>query len=288
MHRHVTAEYDNAQVIDQTLTTDTPEVTVVRRPFDSSKTRVAPIFDALMRSDPTGGAWIGHLPDLCSADGASRPWTREDLTVRTTRWSPSEIGLHPPVALLSWLIRHVEPSAAGLVPKGEVADKRKRLAARDPETVSAALAELRKSGSRKGWHVLEGPSCPDVFIETTDAIIVIEGKRTERDRTTKTAFMSGRDQMLRHLDAAWEIRGNRSVYGALVVEAEPGSTAVPARWSQAAEMTRNEATIRSSFPHRSSDEATAIAECFVGVTTWHAIDECFGLNILPIKGEASL
>lgn len=46
---------------------------------------------------------------------------------------------------------------------------------------------LRSAGTGRGWHVLEGPTYPDVFVETRDALVVVEGKRTEAGPTTSTS-----------------------------------------------------------------------------------------------------
>jgi hypothetical protein len=91
--------------------------------------------------------------------------------------------------------------------------------------------------------------------------------------------MASRSQMLRHIDAAWEIRGRRDVYGFFVVEADDG-TGVPANWVHAAVGTVSCDSIRSSLPHRSPEEQTEIAACFLGATTWQAIVAAFDLDTL--------
>ena len=127
--------------------------------------------------------------------------------------------------------------------------------------------------------MLQGRTFPDVYLVTSDALVVIEGKRTESGATMRTAWMASRDQMLRHIDAAWEIRGSRAVYGFFVVEGpESGGVGVPGRWVHTAVKTVSSDTIRSSLPHRSREEQEAIAACFLGATTWQAIVKHFGLD----------
>jgi hypothetical protein len=142
-------------------------------PFDSSLTRVVPLFERLrLRTDD----WVRALlrqPGSCPYN--VRELAALDLRFLDGHWGTRERGLEPPVSLLSWLIRNPTPQLS-------TQDRilaRSLLARGDPQTVDSALRALRSAGIRKGWHVLEGPTYPDVLIETPDALIVIEGKRTE-------------------------------------------------------------------------------------------------------------
>jgi hypothetical protein len=113
---------------------------------------------------------------------------------------------------------------------------------------------------------------------TPDALIVIEGKRTEPTATTDTTWLRGRHQIWRHIDAAWEIRGRRAVYGFFIVEAAPGETAVPQHWTDAAAACLTSDALRSSFPHRSEAEAKRISQCFLGVATWRQVCDRFRID----------
>lgn len=247
--------------------------------YNSSKTRVAPVFSALKERASANYHWLRGLLDLAAGPRQQvRPWRTQDLAVQAIHYEPKEWPLQPPIALLSWLIRNFDPQAGKLKGNDAVTRKRQKLAARDPATIEAALDRLRHAGTGNGWHVLEGPTCPDVFIVTPDALVVVEGKRTEAGPTTSTSWMAGRHQMLRHLDAAWEIRGARAVYGVLIVESKDTNGAVPQPWVDAADDTVCETSIRSSLPHRSSEERAGIAAAFVGVTTWQAVVAAFDLD----------
>jgi hypothetical protein len=151
---------------------------------------------------------------------------------------------------------------------------------RDPEVIGEALALLaRPSVPAKAWYVLEGPSQPDVYLQTEEAIVVIEGKRTESGPTTTTSWMPGRHQMLRHMDCAWELRGSRLVFGFFIVEGDGGAEAVgvPPRWADAAAETVRPAALRGSLPHRTAAEQAEICRGFLGVTTWQRL--CAELEI---------
>jgi hypothetical protein len=144
--------------------------------------------------------------------------------------------------------------------------------------IMEALALLQTRPSGQAWHILERHTYPDVFLATPDALVVIEGKRTEAGPTTSTTWMPVRHQMLRHMDAASEIRGDRRVYGFFIVEAARESNAVPAHWVQAAEDTLAPAAVSGSLPHRSPAEREDIVQGFLGVTTWQAVCGTFGLD----------
>ena len=238
--------------------------------FDSSKTRVAPVFDAL-RSRAAN--WIPEF--LALAEGACGSVNdSDDLTLLEGHWYPKELCLHPPVSLLSWCVRN----ANRLVPQQSVDERRRKLIERDPATISEALRCLRTQGEGRAWYIFEGMTCPDAVLVTPDALVVIEGKRPEARTTTDTTWLAGRHQIWRHIDAAWEIRGNRSVYGLFVVESSGDSTAVPERWKVAAVACLDETTLQTSFPHRSANEVEAISKCYLGITTWRHVCERFAID----------
>jgi hypothetical protein len=258
------------------------------RPNDSSKTRVAPVFNALAS---TGSDWVRRLLDLVGSTAQSTKWASEDLSPLKCYWQSNnpkrkEKSLQPPLSLLEWLIWNAEKPKRGM-PKASASTTaaRELLCARDPETIVQALDGVASGKLGREWYVLEGPSYPDAFIETPDALIIVEGKFTEAGATTTTTWMSKRHQMLRHLDGAWEIRGSRSVYGFFVVEADESTgLAVPEKWRDAAKSTNTYESLKSSLPHRQdSAERAQIGECFTGITTWQAIQTAFKLDPSLLK-----
>lgn len=205
------------------------------------------------------------------------------------RWGDDEASLPPPVSLLSWLIRNL-PTTGIAKPIGDEgpAPKRRELFEQNPETIRMALDLLSGQAGGKGWHVLEGASRPDAYLLTDDAIIVVEGKRTEAGPTVGTTWMPRRHQILRHLDAAWERRGSRRVYGMLIVEGAGGPAAVevPPQWVHASLSTISTAAIADSLPHRGPAEQLEIARCFLGVTTWQAVCRTFDIDWVKLPHTA--
>lgn len=242
---------------------------------DSSKTRVAPVFDQLRaRSDQ----WIGTLLSLMQLDPRrSSQIPSLDYSFLIGRWGDAERTLDPPVALLSWLIRNIDAKKAAEDPHLQ----RQLLGKRDPKTTYEALRALRSSyTTRPPWYVLEGPTHPDVYLETPDALVVIEGKRTERESTTATKWMAGRHQMWRHIDAAWEIRCSRRVFGCFIVEGGESTSDVDVSgtWRDAFSNTVADDALANNFPHRSHFEMMQIASCFLGGTTWQRVCATFGIS----------
>jgi hypothetical protein len=237
--------------------------------FDSSKTRVTPVFKKI---SGRGDDWVYSLIKLVNAEAAATV-TELDLSSSKAYFGEHEHALDPPVSLLSWLVRNPTPA---LLSQKEIVE-RARLAQRDPVTVHEALKLLRTSGTGSGWYILEGQTYPDVFIETPDALVVVEGKRTEAGPTTHTKFMEGRHQIWRHVDAAWEIRGHRRVFGFFAVEGIDPSGDIPKIWREAVKNAQSVNALEASFPHRSSEERSAIARCLLGVTTWQLICREFGI-----------
>jgi len=242
---------------------------------DSTKTRVAPVFTELFHLDPTGGSWLATLLSLPARDGAAldRPAAAPVLP-STVGFGTAEVSLAPPLGLLRWMVMHPErlttPTHAAALAAPTQA-KRAALLAGELGVQTDALALLAHGAPALGWYVFEGRSRPDVYFETPDAIVVIEGKRTEPTATTATSWLRGRHQMLRHLDCAWERRGGKALFGFFIVEATEAEGRVPTTWRAACATTVALETLEQSLPHRSAAEQKAIAGAFLGATTWQLV-----------------
>jgi hypothetical protein len=242
--------------------------------FDSSRTRVAPVFGRLQCLDPSGRLWLQGLLELANTRKAQRP-DAGPSRLRVAKWWPREARLAAPPGLLRWLLENAEEprDAAAWGDRLEVKENRRRVVDRDADKLAEALRSLEEGRpSPRAWYVLEGPSQPDVYLDSDDVAIVVEGKRTETAPTTSTAWMRVRHQMLRHLDAAWEHRAGRRLYGMYIVEAEASSAFEPPfTWHAAVEATITDEVLRGSLPHRTPDERSQIANALLGVTTWQAV-----------------
>jgi hypothetical protein len=91
--------------------------------------------------------------------------------------------------------------------------------------------------------------------------------------------------MLRHMDAAWDIRGGRRVLGLMIVEGQGGAEAVTPtdHWLTQANEQVVLPTLVSSLPHRSAEEREQIADGFLGVTTWQRVCAEFEIGWPPCQ-----
>jgi hypothetical protein len=255
---------------------------------NSSKTRVDPVFRSLYKKDEADTPWLPRLLKLPIGGHAIDLPPKTDFTIKEMYWGANEKKLQPPLALLSWLIRHPREPSNGSLSKDPVkARKRKEWIGGSQDRILEGLRLLRNNPKGEDWHLFEGKTQPDVFIETPHLLIVIEGKRTEREPTTSTKWMPVRHQMLRHLDGAWEIAAGMSVIGFFIVEGEGAGGEVPKKWVKYAKDTISETAIRSSLPHRGPEEQCSIASAFAGVTTWQRVCEEFGIPWESLSDEAN-
>lgn len=258
--------------------------------YDSSKTRVTPIFDELLARDVTGRSWLQQLISLTeSVNNSNEIVIQENLALINWGWANTEIPLAPPKSLLCWLIKNLSPPKDNKLGSSPTTrEKRRALLRQDSTMVKEALELLEKLRlPSRAWYILEGPTKPDVYLETSEIIVVIEGKRTESGPTTSTTWMPIRHQILRHIECAWEIRGKRKVVGFFIVEGDGGAdaTEVPENWLTTSHTTINQEVLEQSLPHRSEEERHDIAKCFFGVTTWQKVCKEFGIDWdeLPVR-----
>ena len=253
---------------------------------DSSRTRVAPVFDWLIAHDATGQSWVDRLLALGSRSEVmpSLPVQQSLIAAHGRRWGTNERGLYAPQSLLEHLVRNVDPKlveSAG--DSGTTLVKRQALAAKDDRTIADAIGQIRAGKRGRRWFVLEGESRPDALIETNDLVICVEGKRTEAGCTTATTWMPRRSQLVRHMDAALEFFPEKRILGLLIVEGDgDGSARTPSDfWKAESAAQYAPAMLADSLPHREAIDRDKIASGMLGVTTWQAVCAEFGIPWPP-------
>src|SRR5919112_469378 len=113
--------------------------------FDSSRTRVAPVFGHLQCLDPSGKLWLQGLLELANSRKAQRP-DAGAARLRVAKWWPREARLAAPPGLLRWLLENAEEprDAAAWGRKPEVKENRRRVVDRDADTLAQALRSLQE------------------------------------------------------------------------------------------------------------------------------------------------
>src|SRR3954447_10014557 len=118
--------------------------------YDSSLTRVQPIFAALYEADQSGASW---LPKLLGMGGRGSP----EVVGVLEREPQYEFPAEPPRDFLRWLINHPsEVTTPSYRTSEHAAEMRKRLVAGDEEVMQQALAAIDSDAShRHQWWALE-------------------------------------------------------------------------------------------------------------------------------------
>lgn len=230
--------------------------------YDSSKTRVVPFFQQLKdRTDD----WVRVLLEASrfGHPSCSIP-TGADLTFENGEWGDAEHGYAPPKSLLRWMVSHPKR----LRQKTSNVSERNDLLEGNAKRLAEAIEKIDRWNGDRSWFVLEGTTYPDAVITTPDALVVVEGKRTESGPTTKTSWLEGRHQMWRHIEGAWQVKGTRDVFGIFIVDSP--TEQLPTKWQAAAAAALAVSAIESSFPHRTFEEREALARCFRGIITWRS------------------
>ena len=238
---------------------------------NSSLTRVVPVFESLYTSDPRGSVWLPYLLSIGSRAGQI-PQVQNPGPLKANHekwWGKKERRIARPTELLTSLVEHVTVEAVEKSgDKDEVLSRRTALAKKDATALKAAHDGIRSGRLTRQWYALEGYSAPDAFFETETLVLVVEGKRTEMSCTTKTKWMGKRSQLLRHMDATVEIAEARRVLGLLLVEGhEPNPLEPSSYWLAQSNAQVAEDMLRSSLPHRSSQERKRLVDGVLGAAT---------------------
>jgi hypothetical protein len=183
--------------------------------YNSTVTRVWPVFDGLFRRDPTGTTWLPALLKLGSRAGKvvqqihsspgrllpelgrfelnlpgpiKKALGRERAARIARIRNAYETEIPPSATFLKWLLEHPErlvwPKRKNVewVYGPFTQEKRKRLLAGERSAREEALKELATVGARgsqRKWWAFEGFTSVDCRLETKSLLLLIEGKRKD-------------------------------------------------------------------------------------------------------------
>ena len=107
-----------------------PQSKVIGSPmgkYDSSLTRVAPVFDRLCEMDKTGLSWLSKLLKLPKLSNHLPRKIEDTSPIIEARWGNKEKSLPAPRSLLRWLILNCTSPDAPDLKEDEIAKKRDKL-----------------------------------------------------------------------------------------------------------------------------------------------------------------
>lgn len=278
--------------------------------YNSSVTRVWPVFDWLFALDPTGRCWLADLLQMGSLSGNVTqsffrdagsllpelghfgvvmpcPLARVLGSDRCNRLgnirNAFERDFPPSGAFLRWLISNPEqlvwPRDTGGRERNfasHTEDKRRRLLAGELEARNEALSALDSvgaHGSRRKWWAFEGFTSVDCLLETETLLVFIEGKRTE-GISSATDWFPRRNQIIRNLEVAREMAGDTKEYAVLIC-AEQYLELPETVW-------------RESLPHLPACEIEELRRHYLGCATWEEISHrlCPDLRLPDMLDDA--
>ena len=274
--------------------------------YNSSVTRVWPVFDYLFRKDPTGGSWLPNLVALGGADASAQFRALGNLDAALTRFERAvpppviraiggeaarmlgtirnafEVDIPPSFAFLRWLIENPSKLTWPMAGRSELAYGaetqrwRKALVEGDVTAQREALNELEALGvkaSRRRWWAFEGFTSVDCYLQTDSLVLLVEGKRTE-PISAATSWYPERNQIIRNLEVARALAGGHRNYAVLLCSEKP--TTLP------------EGCWQASLPHLSAPERAELQEHYIGCACWSEIAEslCDGLRLPDTVPEA--
>jgi len=254
--------------------------------FDSSLTRVQPVFQALFRRDTSGETWLRQLLGMAKRRAGPEPVTIPARVGQLVEPPQFEFPVDPPKSYLAWLITHPErlsspPEAAWKGWSTRTQERRRALLAGDIAVQAEAMAQLEKRAGlpNRAWWRLEGVTRVDCALLTPSTLVFVEGKRTELGPTRQVLWYQGRDQVFRVLDcaAAFARQTGRQHYFVMLVVEPDSVEGDPIRQSEI-EAVMSPRTVQESLPHLTDEERMELLSHYLGTTTWQAIVERFDLG----------
>lgn len=236
--------------------------------YDSSEYRIAPLVKAIMSDEKSFASFLKSVHTEKEIPNIAYP-----AESKAYFYGNNEKKLKPTKAHLKGLVKYIAskkcddfPMASGkrayLYGKSTSEDREK--------TKSEALLLIDSVYERtelpSAWYIFEGATCPDIYIEGEDCVIICEGKWTERHITEKTTHLrlknEYRSQMVRHIQGALNFTSKR-VIAFYIVDAECGYL-----------NDLTEAAFENQLKKETiaPPEADKIITAFYGYTTWQELE----------------
>ena len=234
--------------------------------FNSSLTRVKPLFDTLRMYDDC----IARLLAPINKD------IRVPERLLEICYGENEKLIQPSRKLLNYLVSNpkiLKSTALGLDDGKETYAKRKKILEGDLETLDEALMLINDEAipTKPVWYVFEGYTHPDIYIETENYIIIGEAKRTEKKLTKSTTWMDPRDQLIRHIDSVLDRPKN--IISFFIVDA---TVAQENKYDKELAVFKDIKNFTESLPHRSQPEVRRAMDSYIGHCYWQDFEKIYG------------
>jgi hypothetical protein len=247
--------------------------------YDSSRTRVQPVFNQLLKMDPSGRQWTGKLFSsvLHKSPTANRLSSKIGILSSSAK-NRFEIKFPPPERFLKWLLEnpgHLSwPTQKGGPKRFGMNTQlwREKLVgkhgmAAQAEAQREALNHLERLGavgSLREWWAFEGFTTVDCVLETDEALLFIEGKRKDT-LSPSTEWFVGRNQLFRNLETCGEAARGKEFGVLLIAETDP-----------LLDLTKQMA--EKGLPHLQDNERSDLIDRFLGVVLWRELCEVTGVD----------
>lgn len=264
--------------------------------YNSSLTRVYPLFGRLISQDPTGHSWLPAILQLAyGTDPQPFPLPENigsllpDLVIKHSISGNAlkyhgvdsidlprcfEKSIPPSYSFLRWLIEHPErltwPDHGKARFSARTQNKREDLLGwrgidRQVIAQHEALNALEQTGAKRSqgkWWAFEGTTSVDCYLETENILLLIEGKRTE-PLSASVNWYPGRNQLVRNLEVAQELAGDKP-FAVLLIAEDNFDPLTPG-------------IINISLPHFSSEERQTLMQHYLGCLTWRQVCDSVGV-----------
>lgn len=137
----------------------------------------------------------------------------------------------------------------------------------------------------KEWFIFEGNTCPDLFIEGEDYVLLCEGKWTEAHITTETTHLKTRrgeyrNQMVRHIQGALNYT-DKKIIAFYIVDENCG-------YIEDLTKAAFDAQIKMETIELSNGDAAKISSSYYGYTTWQDLIRNNRLPGLKFKSKKEI
>lgn len=237
---------------------------------NSSLTRVKPLLDSLSKDLDKLNRFIALL---------NRELIIDSNTIVEIRYGENEKRIPPSKSHLIWMLHNLHElnrfKESDVSKESKTYKQRLKLFNGDPYTLQQAkeLIEKRTTVPDRAWYVFEGYTVPDIYIETNDSIYVAEAKRTEKDITKATKWLSQRDQLIRHIDALLD--QSKTIYSFYILEKEYYLTG---NYKKSMRCYEKEDYFKINLKHRDFCQIERAFKSYLGYVFWEDIAEYFGFS----------